>query len=93
MKFNKWTVGLAAGGVVSLASVVQADEAQKPMSQVMTAVSSTTLSGYVDTSAIWKVGTGDANLPGRQYDGPTKLDGFNLNVVGLTLEKPLSEDQ
>ncbi|PYM15041.1 MAG: hypothetical protein DME18_05225, partial [Verrucomicrobia bacterium] len=93
MKFNKWTVGLAAGGVVSLASAVQAEETQKQMSQVMTAVSSTTLSGYVDTSIIWKPGTGDANLPGRQYDGPTKLDGFNLNVVGITLEKPLSEDQ
>jgi len=93
MKFNKWTVGLTAGGVVSLASVVQADEAQKPMSQLQTAVSSTVLSGYVDTSIIWKPGTGDANLPGRQYDGPTKLDGFNLNVVGLTLEKPLSEEQ
>src|SRR2546429_5383156 len=93
MKFNKWTVGLAAGGVVSLASVVQADEAQKPMSQLQTAVSSTVLSGFVDTSIIWKPGTGDANLPGRQYDGPTKLDGFILNVVGLTLEKPLSEEQ
>ena len=91
MKFNKWTLALAAGGVVSLASVAQAEE--KPMSQVMTAVSSTTLSGYVDTSAIWKFGTGNANLPGRQYDGPAKQDGFNLNVVGLTLEKPLSEDQ
>ena len=91
MKFNKWTLALAAGGVVSLGSIGQADE--KPMSQVMTAVSSTTLSGYVDTSAIWKFGTGNANLPGRQYDGPTKQDGFNLDVVGLTLEKPLSEDQ
>src|SRR6266699_4081828 len=91
MKFNKWTLALAAGGVVSLGSIAQADE--KPMSQVMTAVSSTTLSGYVDTSARWKFGTGNANLPGRQYDGPAKQDGFNLNVVGLTLEKPLNEDQ
>src|SRR5436190_22147644 len=91
MKFNEWTLDLAAGGVVSLGSIAQAEE--KPMSQVMTAVSSTTLSGYVDTSAIWKFGTGNANLPGRQYDGPAKQDGFNLNVVGLTLEKPLSEDQ
>src|SRR2546425_6963096 len=91
MKFNKWTLGLAAAGMVSLASAAQAEE--KATSQVLTAVSSTTLSGYVDTSAIWKFGTGNANLPGRQYDGPTKQDGFNLNVVGLTLEKPLSEDQ
>src|SRR5438046_2852549 len=98
MKFNKWTVGLAAGGVVSLASAVQADEAQKPMSQLQTAVSSTVLSGFVDTSIIWKPGTGDVNLPGRAFDsgiasGNNKLDGFNLNVVGVTLEKPLSEDQ
>src|SRR6266513_5150104 len=93
MKFNKWTVGLAAGGVVSLASAVQADEAQKPMSQLQTAVSSTVLSGFVDTSIIWKPGTGDANLPGRAFDGVGKLDGFNLNLVDVTLEKPLSEDQ
>src|SRR5439155_1537711 len=91
MKFNKWTLALAAGGVVSLGSIAQAEE--KPMSQVMTAVSSTTLSGYVDTSAIWKFGTGNANLPGRAFDGVGKLDGFNLNVVELQLEKPLSEDQ
>jgi hypothetical protein len=91
MKFNKWTLGLAAAGVVSLASAAQAEE--KATSQVLTAVSSTTLSGYVDTSAIWKFGTGNANLPGRAYDGVGKLDGFNLNVIGLTLEKPLSEDQ
>jgi len=91
MKFNKWTLALAGAGVVSLASAVQAEEAQ--MSQVLTAVSSTQLSGYVDTSAIWKVGSGNANLPGRAFDGVGKLDGFNLNVVGVTLEKPLSEDQ
>ncbi len=98
MKFNKWTVGLAAGGVVSLASVVQAEEAQQ-LSQVMTAVSSTTLSGYVDTSAIWKFGTGNGFIPGRAFDGGpgnsggNKLDGFNLNVVEIQLEKPLSEEQ
>ena len=91
MKFNKWTLALAAGGVVSLGSIAQADE--KPMSQVLTAVSSTTLSGYVDTSAIWKFGTGNENLPGRAYDGVGKLDGFNLNVAEIQLEKPLSEDQ
>ena len=87
MKFNQWTVGLAAAGVVSLASATQAEEAQH---QVMTALSSTTLSGYVDTSAIWKFGTGTTVI-GRQYDGTGKQDGFNLNVVGLILEKPLDE--
>jgi hypothetical protein len=63
------------------------------MSQVLTAVSSTTLSGYVDTSMIWKTGTGNANLPGRAFDGVGKLDGFNFNVAEIQLEKPLSEEQ
>ena len=89
MKFNKWTVALAAGGVVSLSSVAQAEEAQH---QVLTALSQTTLSGYVDTSAIWNIGTG-STLPGRAYDGAGKLDGFNLNVVKLGLEKALDEAQ
>jgi hypothetical protein len=92
MKCNKWTLALAAAGVVSLGSVAQAEEAQH---QVLTALSSTTLSGYVDTSANWKFGTGnDSGIPGRSFDGsPDKLDGFNLNVVKLSLEKPLDEGQ
>src|SRR5262245_49235234 len=97
MKFNKWTLALAAGGVVSLGSIARAEE--KPMSQVLTAVQSTTISGYVDTSMIWKTGTGNANLPGRAFDGAAnslggdKLDGFNFNVAEIQLEKPLSEEQ
>ncbi len=90
MKLNQWTVGLAAAGVVSLGSVMQAEEASH---QVLTALSSTTLSGYVDTSAIWKFGSGNAPLPGRSFDGPAKQDGFNLNVVKLTVEKPLDEGE
>jgi len=99
MKCNKWTLALAAAGVVSLGSVAQAEEAQH---QVLTALSSTTLSGYVDTSAIWKFGTDNhgpgsgviPTIPGRTFDGTAdKLDGFNLNVVKLTLEKPLDEGQ
>lgn len=90
MNFNKWTLALAAAGVVSLGSIAQAEEAQHA---VATALSSTTLSGYVDTSAIWKFGTGNNNMPGRSFDGANKQDGFNLNVVKLTLEKPLDESQ
>lgn len=89
MKINKWTVGLAAAGVVSLASVAQADEAKE---NVMSAVSGTTISGYVSTSAIWKFGTGDT-LVGRAYDGTAKQDGFNLDVVNLTIAKPLGDDE
>src|SRR5450756_1029172 len=89
MKFNKWTLALAATGVVSLGSLAQAEEAKN---QLLTAVSATTLSGYVDTSAIWKFGTGN-NLVGRSFDGANKQDGFNLNVVKLSLAKPLDEGQ
>ena len=56
MKFNKWTVGLAAVGVVSLASAARADE---KMSQVQTALSNTTISGYVSTSFNWAISPGD----------------------------------
>ena len=55
----------------------------------MTALSSTTLSGYVDTSAVWNPGTGNANVPGYAWNSPSKSDGFNLNVVKLTIEKPV----
>src|SRR5438552_18792014 len=88
MKFNKWTVGLAAVGVVSLASAARAEE---KVSTVMTALSSTTLSGYVDTSAQWNFGTGNARLPDYKFGGPCKADGFNFNVVQLRIEKPLDE--
>src|SRR5437667_1016988 len=91
MKLNQWTSALTAAGVVSLGSIVQAEE--KQMSQVLTAVSATTLSGYVSTSAIWKPGTSNAGIPGRAFDAPaSKHDGFNLDVVSLMLAKPLSED-
>lgn len=89
MKFNQWTVGLAAVGVVSLASAARAEE--KAVSSVMTALSSTTLSGYVDTSAQWNFGTGNARLPDYKFGGSSKADGFNLNVIQLRLEKPLDE--
>ena len=90
MKFNQWTVALAALGVVSFASAAKAEE---QVNSVLTAVSSTTLSGYVDTSAQWNFGTGDANLPPYKFGGPTKADGFNLNVVQVRIEKGLDESQ
>lgn len=89
MKFNQWTLGLAATGVISLAYAAQAEEALHP---VMSSLQATTLSGYVDTSAIWKFGPGDT-VVGRSFDGTSKQNGFNLNVVKLQLEKPLDESQ
>jgi len=96
MKLNKWTAGLTALGVVSLASVAQADE----KSGSVLSASSTVLSGYVDTSAQWNLGDGQSGLPGTpanshapayKYGGASKADGFNLDAVLLTLEKPLDE--
>lgn len=87
MKINKWTVGLVAVGIVS-PSTLLADE---KVNLVHTALSSTTLSGYVDTSAQWNFGTGNANLPPYKFGGTTKADGFNLNAVQITLEKPVDE--
>jgi hypothetical protein len=92
MKFNKWTVGLAAIGVVSLASAARADET---MSQVQTALSNTTLSGYVDVAAQWNPGTdsgpangGTRNIPRYAF---AKNDGFSLNAVDIALDKPMDE--
>jgi hypothetical protein len=88
MKFNQWTLALASVGIVSLGSVAQAEEQHS----IMTALSSTTLSGYVDTSVSWWVGTQHGGpLPGRTFDGANKQDGFNLNAVKLVLEKPLGD--
>jgi len=90
MKCNKWTIALAAAGVVSVGSVVQAEEASN---NVLTGLSSTTLSGYIDTSASWRVGKNSGPIFGRTFDGADKQDGFNLNAVKLSLEKPMDEGQ
>jgi hypothetical protein len=93
MKFNKWTLGLAAVGLVSLNSAAKAEDAAATSSTVLTSLSSTTLSGYVDTSAQWNLGTGNANTPNYTFGGASKADGFNLNVVQLSLDKPLDESE
>ncbi|HVU28313.1 MAG TPA: outer membrane beta-barrel protein [Verrucomicrobiae bacterium] len=89
MKFNKWTVGLAAVGVVCLASAARADE--QKMSVINTALSNTTLSGYVDTSAQWNLGQqGGGSVPAYSFSGG-KGDGFNFNGLDITLDKPEDE--
>ncbi len=86
MKFNPWTVALLGAGIVSAPAVIQAEE--KP-NFVQTALASTTLSGYVDTSVQWNWGTGNEFLPPYAFGGSGKADGFNLNVVELRLDKPV----
>jgi hypothetical protein len=97
MKFNKWTLGLAAVGAVSLASAARADE---KMNSLQTALSNTTISGYVSASMNWELtpsGTaarsGDLVSPasGIPFQGPSKTDGFNLDVVKLSIAKPEDE--
>jgi hypothetical protein len=102
MKFNKWTLGLAAVGAVSLASAARADE---KMNSLQTALSNTTISGYVSASFNWEaVGghqyiEGDPSVYGSSpaayipFQGPrySKEDGFNLDVVNLSIAKPQDE--
>jgi len=77
MKMNKWTMGLAAAGVVSLASTAQAEE-----NSVLTALSSTVISGSVEASYVGSFSSSN-NLTGR--------DGFLLNGASLAIGSPLGE--
>lgn len=86
MKFNQWTVALATAGVVSLASATAGES-----SPVNSLVSGVTLSGHVDTSAIWNLGTGTTVANRFANTASDRQDGFNLNVVKLKLEKGLDE--
>lgn len=74
-------------GIATCGASAFADEA----SPVSTALSATTLSGSLNTSAIWNVGTGNQSMPGRMFDVGNKMDGFNLDSFVLKLEKPLDE--
>jgi hypothetical protein len=84
MSSNAWTLALAGAGLISLPAVAWSEE--KP-SSLFTGLASTTVSGYVDTSAQWNLGTGNANTPPYAFSSG-KADGFNLNLVKLTLERP-----
>ena len=88
MKFNQWTLGLAAVGAVSLASAVRADEAK--LSALQTALSNTTISGYVDVAAQYNAGDASYNAPSTP-GGSGTLDGFSLNVINIAIDKPLDE--
>ncbi len=92
MKLNRWTLALISAGLLSQPGASYGEE--KP-SSLMTSLSSTTISGYVDTSAHWNLGTGNANLPGYTGNGAFgtgKADGFNLDVFELTINKPTGDE-
>jgi hypothetical protein len=92
MKLSPWTSVLIGAGLLSVPAAGYGEE--KP-SSVLTALSATTISGYVDTSAHWNLGTGNASLPGYTPNGAlggVKADGFNLDVVELTINKPAGDE-
>jgi len=92
MNCKPWTVALIGVGIVSLPAVIQAEEKPSPL---QTAVAGTTISGYVDTSAHWNTGTGNTFLPVYTPNGAaggTKADGFNLDVVELTISKAVGDE-
>ena len=92
MKFNKWTYSLAAVGAVSLVSAARADETH--MSQLQTALSTTTISGYVDVGGQYNIGN-ESN--GRQPVGLNagsfnhQQNEFSVNSVDIILERPMDE--
>jgi len=92
MKFNKWTLGLAAVGAVSMASAVRADEAK--MSQLNTALSNTTISGYVDVGVQYNPGDVNAfstTTPVTSAGTGGVVDGFSMNDVDIAIDKPLDD--
>jgi len=92
MRIEKWTLGLAALGLVTLAPALLAQNAAPQLVPLQTALSATTISGYVDTSAVWNPGTGNLN-PAPYAFNAGKQDGFNLNAADVKIAKPLEEGQ
>jgi len=92
MNCKPWTVALIGAGLVSFPAVIRAEEKPSPL---QTAVAGTTISGFVDTSAHWNFGTGNQNLPlyaPNGQSGSGKADGFNLDVMALTISKAPGEE-
>jgi len=77
IKTNKWTLALAAAGMVSIPSLANAQEAAAGADAL---AASTTLTGYVSTSYTMSDGDG-ADLVKTNEDA----DKFKLDIVSLTL--------
>ena len=85
MKMNKWTVGLAAAGMISLASVAQAQDGGTLSTPKL---GTSTLTGYVSTSYHWAIGK-DVSQTTTQQDA--REDRFSVDVVSLTLASAKTE--
>ena len=75
---NKWTMGLAAAGVVTLSSVAQAQDAAAGAEAL---AASTTLSGYVSTGYKFNNGSTTAGY----FRADQGRNAFSLDVVDLKL--------
>ena len=100
---GKYCYILVGVGIFLVISGINSIAEESVKNPIQTAISGTTISGYVDISAIWKFGKGNGgtgvgnplsggSMPGRSYDGTPKQDGINLNVVALTLSKPAVDE-
>ena len=78
MKMNKWTMGLAAAGVVTLSSVAQAQDAAAGAEAL---AASTTLSGYVSTGYKFNNGSAESGY----FRSGQGRNAFSLDVVDLKL--------
>ena len=101
MKTKRPFLVLASTAVAGLSVNASADEKWLP---VQTLLPSTIISGYVDTSLMWRIGESRGagataafpntlRSPGRLYDVPAKNNGFNLNVVSIGLDRPLGDER
>ena len=88
MKLNRWTLALTAAGVVTVPSLIHAQT-----NSIMTSLASTTISGYVDTAIQWNAGAPANSVfyPPISFQGASKANGFDLNVVDLVIDKPEDE--
>ena len=86
---NKWTLALAVAGIISTAAVVTAEEAEN---QVLTAVSGTTVSGYVDVSMNWQFGDLKTSSGRSLVNNANHQNGFNVDAVKIGFGKALEDD-
>jgi hypothetical protein len=106
MKITQWTLGLAAVGLVSLAPGLRAQDTNTPASTnapvastnaptpapipLATALTATTISGYVDTSMVWVPGTGNAHpvITSPTSAGPgSHADSFALDSADVKIAR------
>ncbi len=88
MNMNKWTMALAAAGVVSLSSVAQAQEAAAGADVVAASVE---LSGYVSSS--YTMGSNRPSTANTFRGSDGNADKFSLDVVSLSLSGAKGEGE